>query len=556
MENLCVELLKRYATWLISHQFGEEEKALEGGLYCPSCKTIHGRCIDAVFGLSIAYKTFGDEKYLQGARRLLRYSENLICSDGGVYNDLQTTWRYTTVFFVIDLAETLLYAEDVLPADFVKEIEKHIEIHAKWLFENLDEHSPTNINYPINNALALYLCGERLGKEEYKAKARHLAEYALKHITPSLLLMGEGKPHDKKTRRGCDAIDLGYNLEESLPALVKYAYYAKDEAMLGKLFEVVKAHFAFILPDGAIDNSFGCRNYKWTYYGSRTCDGLLPMALIFGAKEPSFLECARRNLKLMEACSEDGALSGGVDYHRHGENPCIHHTFEHINSLAFSCAICKGDNPFTKPCLIPSDFCYEAYYPEMDSYRRGGKNFLFDISCYDENIAYSGHASGATLTMLFSREKGPLVMGSVGDYALTEPTNMQVPLDLQRHRALLPRFETNVGGKLFSSAYYTETEKIGEDGLIFRSGLMSREGEKLEGSEFRCAYFDHGSTFLIKLSNIHHGLPYLLPLINGNVSIKVGRLVAKEEIFFLTPGFLATEYKVEDVDGEIEIEIS
>ena len=69
-----IDLLRQFADSLINSQF----PSLGGGLFCSSCKVIHGRCIDAIYGLSIAYKTFNDEKYLTAIRGLLDYSKNLI----------------------------------------------------------------------------------------------------------------------------------------------------------------------------------------------------------------------------------------------------------------------------------------------------------------------------------------------------------------------------------------------------------------------------------------------------------------------------------------------
>ncbi len=555
MENPYEKLLRQFADSLLKRQFDSEDPSLNGGVFCPSCKVIHGRCIDAVYALCVAYKAFKDERYLLGARKLLKYSSNLICHDGGIYNDLQTTWRYTTVFFVIDLVETLRECRGVLPEDFVKELESHVKFHSRWLYENLDEHSYTNINYPINNALALHLSGDYLRNETYLKQAKHLAEYALRHITSSKLLMGEGKPHNKTTPRGCNAIDIGYNMEESLPALVKYAYYSKDEEMMKTLLEVCQAHLDFLLPDGAIDNSFGCRNYKWTYYGSRTCDGIIPMALILGKYDPRFLAASYRNLKLIEKCCIDGELSGGPDYGVHHEKACIHHTFEHANAIAFAFCHFEKDFYLDFSSGLPCDGLYQKHYPEMDSYRFGGERYLFDISCYDENIPYSGHASGATLTMLYSRKKGPLIMGSVGDYQLTEPTNMQVPLDTEHHRPLLPRFEARRNGILYSSAYFTRAKRLDEKGLIFASGLMSREGEELLEGEFEIAYLPSKDRFTLKIKRAPKGLAYILPLIDGELRIKKGKLSSKEEIFFLTPGFKALEYRIESEGCELEVEI-
>ena len=556
MTDLYRKLLRQYSDELLSHQFKDVDASINGGVYCPSCKVIHGRCIDGIYGLSVAYKIFGEKKYIEGAEELLRYSDELLCKDGGLYNDLQTTWRFTTVFFTIDIAETLLSLEGILPTSFAENLKNRLKIHAEWLYKNLDEHSKANINYPTNNALALYLAGTYLHEERYLKQGKKLASYALSHTSESGLFYGEGKPHDKVTPRGCRAIDIGYNLEESLPALAKFAFYSKDEEMLKEVLYIGKAHLDFVLPDGAIDNSFGCRNYKWTYYGSRTCDGLIPLCLILSKYEPAFKEAAYRNLELIDRCSSSGLLSGGPDYIKHGEKPCVHHTFEHLNAIAFGILASEEKAVPERGIALPSDSVYERYYPEMDAYRYGGKEFLFDISCYDENIPYSGHASGGTLTLLYSRTRGPLVAGSVGNYELTESTNMQVPLDTENHRPLLPRFEKSEGGTLYSSAYFVDVEKEGE-GLSFSSALSSREGEKLADSELHIAYQAFEDRFRISISAPKLRLPFLLPLINGRLDILKGNLAATKDIFFLTPGFEAKEYSIEpDKDGRIVMEIA
>lgn len=555
MPNLYLSLLRQYSDALLEHQFVNDNPEFFGGMFCDSCKVIHGRCIDAIYGLVVAYKEFKDEKYLLGAKRLLAYSHNLICKDGGIYNDLQTTWRYTTTFFVIDIAETLFAAKDILPNDFVKDLENHLSIHAKWLYEKLDEKSPTNINYPINNCLALFLAGTYLKEEKYLKQSKHLANYALEHISENNLLFGEGRPHNKVTPNGCLAIDLGYNLEESLPALAKYAYYSKNKEMLDTLYKVAKAHLDFILPDGAIDNSFGCRNYKWTYYGSRTCDGIFPLALIYGERDSRFLEAARRNLLLLKECSPNGLLSGGPDYAKHNEKACLHHTFEHINAIAFGVVNFSDEYLSSKGDNLPSDGSYEKYYKEFASYRLANKNYLMDISCYDENIPYNGHASGATATMLFSRKEGPIIMGSVGNYCLTEATNMQVPLDTESHRPLLPRFEIIKNGKLFSSAYFLRSKKAEGSAFKFISGLGSKDGEELEDISFSYEYLFSNSGLTIKISNFSMQIPFILPLINGELSVEKGKIISERSIFFLTPGFLAKEFKIQLIEGEAIIHI-
>ena len=129
-------------------------------------------------------------------------------------------------------------------------------------------------------------------------------------------LYGECKPHDKRSVRGLVGVDLGYNVEESVPAMVKYAYIAGDEELKNRLQKVLESQLDFMFPDGAWDNTFGTRNNKW--------------------RNETFKEAALRNLECIDKCTIDGFLYGGVHYKRHGEYPCTHHAFEHLNAVAFA----------------------------------------------------------------------------------------------------------------------------------------------------------------------------------------------------------------------------
>lgn len=61
MPNIYIELLKQYCDGLISLQDKSEDRAFRCGIYCRSCKNIHGRCPDAVYGFVVAAKVFGDD---------------------------------------------------------------------------------------------------------------------------------------------------------------------------------------------------------------------------------------------------------------------------------------------------------------------------------------------------------------------------------------------------------------------------------------------------------------------------------------------------------------
>lgn len=554
MVNLYDKVLRKFADALIATQLNNVDPSLNGGFLCRCCKNIHGRSIDAIYGLAVCYKRYKDEKYLKALISLFNYSDNVLCTDGGLYNDLQTEWRFTTTFHEIALVETLNSCEDILPTDLVSKIKERIALHGKWLYENLDEKSAANINYCTTNALALLLAGQKLNKEEYIKQSEKLVKYAISHISKNNLFYGEWQPHDKKSPKGCLGIDIGYNLEESLPAMAKYALASKNKEVYDAVLKFGLGHLMFILPDGAIDNSFGDRNYKWTYYGSRTCDGILPLCVVLGKDDPRFIEAAYRNLELIDKCAPNGYLYGGPDYQKHGEQPCLHHTFEHINAVAFALDN-YSEEYLSKPNVkLPSEDNQNVYLEEMNAYRVSNDKFIMDVSNYDVNIPYNGHLAGNSITLLYNKVTNkPYIVGAVGDYQLTEQTNMQVPLDRDHHRPLFPRFETKVGKFVYSTGYDVGGDTgVGPNNFEFNVGLANRNGEYLNDTRYAVKYVLEKDYLRILISGEGE---YILPLVDGELEVEVGKVTSEENIFFLTPGFIAKEYRIKSVDGTIILKI-
>lgn len=557
-KNIYRELLKTYCDALISVQDKSRDRALRGGVYCRACKMIHGRCPDAVFGLVVMAKISGKKKYLTAAKEVFSYGENMLCADGGMYNDAQTTWRYTTTFHEIAVIEALRAGKDLLDEETKSAFEDRARRMAEWLYRNLDERSPANINYATTNGLALALAGNQFQNEGYLKQAQRLIDYAMAHISENGFLFGESKPHDKRSEKGCVSVDIGYNAEESLPALVKYAVEVKDEKLKEKLEKIVGTHLKFMFPDGGWDNSFGNRNNKWTYWGSRTSDGCAPMFLLLADKNPAFAEAALRNTEMLAKCTHGGFLYGGPDYYRHGEQACTHHLFEHLNSLAF--AVEYIDEKYLTPDrgVIPADRedVFE-YYSEIRTCKLSKGKYSATITDYDFDVFFSGHATGGTLTALFHKEKGPMIMASVTDYVLVEPTNMQQVLDRDRHRSLTPRFELVKDGIRYASSFYQKAEisaRKSENGytVYATTGLSSDRGELTENIRPKIGYELNENGMCIFAENAS-GVRYILPLISGECKILRGKIEKREEIFFLTGGFIAQEYTLLPEDGKFEI---
>lgn len=562
MQNIYERLLKEFCDALISLQDKSGDRAFQGGIFCRACKMIHGRCPDAVYGLTVMAKRSGERKYLNAAKAVFAYGDNMLCTDGGLYNDAQAEWRYTTTFHAIAVLEALRAGKEMYDGRTAERLRKRARGMAEWLYSNLDEKAPANINYAATNSLALLLAGKEFGEERYLRQAAHLFAYAMEHLTTNNLFYGETKPHDRVSAKGCVAVDIGYNVEESVPALVKYARETQNEACMERLTEVVKAHLAFMFPDGGWDNSFGARNNKWTYWGSRTSDGCAPMFLLLAERDPSFAEAALRNTELLCRCTSDGFLYGGPDYRRHGEYPCTHHLFEHVNSIAY--VLEHTDKAYLSPqrTHIPSDSSdLVVYYPEIRTYKINRGDWSATITDYDFDVLFSGHATGGTLTALYHRALGPIVMASVTDYVLVEPTNMQQALDRDMHRSLVPRFRAARGGKTYHSSYYSAAEMEGRaEGDAYavevRTGLASREGAALENVTPRIRYCLSKAGLRISAEDAC-GTEFVLPLIGGAIRVLAGTLRGGEEIFFLTGGFLAHEWIViPDETGRLQIEIT
>ncbi|MGI6537198.1 MAG: hypothetical protein ACOX22_02420 [Caldicoprobacterales bacterium] len=452
MKKEYYDLLKQWCDRLIELQIKDTGvKELDGGIMCPACSRIHGRCHDAVYPFMYMAHASGDEKYLNAAKALFDWGDNVFCDDGSFYNDRQSTWNAITVFSSVALCDTLDKHGSILDQAAKKKWEDRLALMGEWLYENLTMEFGAVINYPAACSAAMALLGTYFDNEAYKKRARELAHICMDYLTENGLLRGEGKPIDAVTPRGCYPIDIGYNAEESMPSLVIYAFVMEDHEVLTKVKDAFYKLLSFMLPDGAWDNSFGTRNSKWTYWGSRTSDGCQGAFALLGKDDPVFAEAALRNFRLYKECTHDGLLHGGPHYHEHGEPPCVHHTFCHAKVLAM--ALDAGAEG-TERVSIPSDNPPPlVYYKEADTYKIAMGDFRGTITGYDFPYVVGGQASGGTLTMLWHKDAGPLIASSMTDYSIVEAVNMQLSLKKAQHRSLTPRVAYEWEGKQYAQCY-------------------------------------------------------------------------------------------------------
>ncbi|MDR3723382.1 MAG: hypothetical protein P4K83_02700 [Terracidiphilus sp.] len=447
-KRLYSDLLLSWCDGLVAHQItAMSDPVFYGGFLCPSCALIHGRCGDAVYPLLWAAHHTGEEKYLRAAKLVHEWSQLRVSRpDGSWVNDVTlSTWQGITVFHSIALAEALLHHGEVLDAATRAAWTDRLARAAKFL-DGFITIETGNVNYPVTATQAFVLCGKVLGDSHLVERGRRLGQEVLAQFTPEELLCGEGHPLQGASPKGCRPVDLGYNVEESLPALAQYSLYANDGLVRAQVVSALQAHMEFLLPDGGWDNSWGTRNYKWTYWGSRTSDGCQPGYVLMAKYDPRFREVARRNTELMAASTHKGLLYGGPDYAVHGDLPCIHHTFTHAKALA-TVLDCGDFSAGAARLALPRDEPYGLKtFPAVGAYLAAVGPWRATVTEYDwEYVEHGqksggGHVTGGALSMLYHMRLGPVLSASMTQYEMIEPANQQQFIS-KPHMPLTPRIE-------------------------------------------------------------------------------------------------------------------
>ena len=108
-DALTKKLLKDWCDGMLAQQINDpSDPVRHGGLACPSCDFIHGRCWEALYPFMHLAKATGEKKYLTAAIKLFDWSKNVSGSDGRWTNDLNPkSWQGTSIFGAIALAEAL-----------------------------------------------------------------------------------------------------------------------------------------------------------------------------------------------------------------------------------------------------------------------------------------------------------------------------------------------------------------------------------------------------------------------------------------------------------------
>lgn len=458
--TLSFNLLKDWCDGMIRTQIDQPANpALHGMLKCPACDTVHARLQDAVYPFFFMAKATGDEKYLEAGIAAFEWSDrNVSLPDGSWTNDVNPkSWNGTTVFGAIALAETLKYHADLIDKDRVSDWKLRLGKAAEFIYRKFPSIDATNVNYGATNIYALNLIGKVLANEKYLKQSRLLADQIKTYFTsPNSLLYGEIKPSAHKlSAKGLPGVDLGYNVEESLNSIVMYAVEEQDEELLRMLEKSLNSHLEFMLPDGGWDNGWGTRMFKWTYWGSRTCDGSQPAYSLMAGYNPAFGTAAVKNTELLKRCTANGLLHGGPHYVARNIKPCIHHTFTHAKPLAFILDHWEHLPMINTEKKLPREQADGIkYFEELDTALFARGDWRGTVTAYDAEYYHKKdirQATGSALSLLYHNKVGLICAASLAVYKQMEPLNQQDQPG--KDIALTPRLETFVDEKWYTNLF-------------------------------------------------------------------------------------------------------
>lgn len=459
-KTLIFNLLKDWCDGLIRIQVIDPSNPRRHGQFdCPACEHIHARIMDTVYPFFYMANATGDKKYFDAGVAAFEWGENVSRDDGAWTNDFDpNSWDATTVFGAVALAEALKYHSNLLDPQTKKRWYSRLEKATAFVYQRLNVIGNANINYGATAIYALNLIGKLLNEPVYIARSKELAAQIRRHFTePNHFISGEirGKDKWRRSAKGLLGIDLGYNLEESLNSLVLYALEENDEELLALVKKSLDTHLEFILPDGGIDNGFGTRMFKWTYWGSRTSDGVQPAFSMMAGYNPALGTAAVKNTELLKRCTHNGLLHGGPHYVSHEVKPCVHHTFTHAKPLAAMLDHWQALPHIDTSAPLPSAVLEgHQYFEELDVSLFGKGDWRGTISAYDAIYSPDDdvrQGTGASLCSLYHNKVGLLCSASMAIYKKLEANNQQDQPG--EDFALTPRIETHEKNDWFTNLF-------------------------------------------------------------------------------------------------------
>jgi len=318
---------------LLTTQINDAKDANDGALVSPSTnpeqQPIHSRAGEAVYPLAVAFKHSQDQKYAKAAVRLGNWMISVQTQAGSWWEEWPKTtgWDGTSVDQLISLANAYVILKGQLTPQEDTAWVAAITRCADWTEANFPKG---NINYVPTGAVALVSASRAIAnpKASWLTKADSLMKLTTDSITAENLLTGEG-----------NGVDLGYNIAQSIGYIAMYGLMLPSPSHVQRAADLLKAHAYFMYPNGAMDNSWGTRSFKWDLEsGTKTAPGVFFSFALLADKDPSFPRGAQLALSYLQQHGQDdkGWLVYGPHAFRHPSSnpPSNYSTFARAQSIA------------------------------------------------------------------------------------------------------------------------------------------------------------------------------------------------------------------------------
>ena len=304
-----------------------------GALVCPSVNPdthpTHSRGAEAVYPFAVAFKRGHDAKYADAAVKLGNWLIT-IQNSAGAWGEVWPNhdgWDGTTADQLISMAGAYGILKDRLTPAENTAWTNSIKRAADWIEANFPKG---NLNYLPTGSVALKFAANVSANPPAKwmAKADALMAQTMQSVNSEDFITGEGM-----------GIDLGYNIAQSIGYIALYGILTGKPEPLAFAARVLKVQGKFMYPNGAIDNSWGTRSYKWMLEsGTKTAPGIPFTFGLLADKDPAFSRGAQLSVEFLSRyyIGDQKLIVYGPNAAEHPTSnpPCLYPTFARAQSLA------------------------------------------------------------------------------------------------------------------------------------------------------------------------------------------------------------------------------
>jgi hypothetical protein len=405
-----------------------------GALVCPSTNPqahpAHSRGAEAVYPFAVAYKRVNDVKYANAAVKLGNWLITIQNAAGAWGEDWpgHDGWDGTTADQLISMAGAYAILKDRLtPAENTAWINS-MRRSADWIEANFPKG---NLNYLPTGAVALKVASNVIANPPAKwmTKAGSLMATTVASVNSDDFIIGEGK-----------GIDLGYNIAQSIGYIALYGILTNTKIYVDMAARVLKVHNKFMYPNGAMDNSWGTRSFKWTFEsGTKTAPGIPFTFALLADRDPAFNRGAQLSVEFLAGnyIGDKNLEIYGPHASRHATSstPCIYSSFARAQSLATAIEYAPAA---AASAPIPSETKnWSQYFTTARTALIRTDKIMATVTTYGEIGQYSRPevVRGGSITNLWFEGYGPLGFLQVSSQTnYTREEDMHMPIE----GALLP----------------------------------------------------------------------------------------------------------------------